>query len=42
MKVSQVKLNDWLGVTLDYIVKGQFNIIMMDYIKEILEYLDKA
>ena len=41
MKSSRVKLHDYLGMTLDYSVKGQVKITMLDYINEILEYLDK-
>ena len=35
MKVNQGKIHDYLGMTLNYSVKGQVNIIMLDYIKEI-------
>ena len=42
MKVIRGKLHDYLGMTLDYSVKGQVNIIIMNYINKILECLNKA
>ena len=42
MKVIQEKLYDHLGITLYYIVKGQLNITIMNYIKEIMECFDKS
>ena len=42
MKVSQGKVHEYLGMTLDYNVKGQLNIKMIYYINKILECLDKA
>ena len=42
MKVIRGKLHEYLGMTLDYSVKGKFNITIMDYINEILECLDKS
>ena len=42
IKVILVKVHDYLGMSLDYILKGQVNITILDYINEILECLDKA
>ena len=41
MKVSRGKVHEYLGMNLDYNVKGQFNIKILYYINEILECLDK-
>ena len=42
MKLSQGKVHDYLVMTLDYSVMSQFKIKILDYIKEILEFLDKV
>ena len=42
MKVSRGKLHEHLGMTLDYSVKSQFKITIMDYINKILECLDNT
>ena len=42
MKVSRGKVHDYLGMTLDYIVKGQVNITILDYIREVMECVYKA
>ena len=42
MKVSQGKVHEYLGMTLDYSIKGQVKITMIDYINGILECLEKA
>ena len=36
IKMIQGKVNDYLGMNLDYGVKGQVNITILYYIKEIL------
>ena len=41
MKVSQGKILEYLGMTLDYSVKGQVKITMLDYVKECLNTFDK-
>ena len=42
MKVSRGKIHTYLGMTLDYSVKGQVRISMFDYVEEILTAFDKA
>ena len=42
MKVSRGKVHEYLGMTLDYSVKGQVRISMFKYIDEVLEAFDKA
>ena len=42
MKVSREKLYNYLGITLDYSVKGQVKITIMYYINKILKCLNKA
>ena len=42
MKVSRGKVHEYIGMNLDYSLKSQFNIKMLDYISEILECLEKA
>jgi hypothetical protein len=42
MKVSRGKIHKYLGMTLDYYVRGQVKITMFDYIDEILTAFDKA
>ena len=42
LKAIREKVHDYLGMNLDYSVKGKVKIKIMDYIKEILEFLDKA
>jgi len=42
MTVSRGKVHQYLGMTLDYRVRGQVKISMFDYIKEILTAFDKA
>jgi hypothetical protein len=40
--VSRCKIHKYLGMTLDYTVRGQVNITMFDYIDEIITAFDKA
>jgi hypothetical protein len=42
MVVSRGKVHKYLGMTLDYRIRGQVRISMVDYIDEILEAFDKA
>ena len=42
MTVSRGKVHKYLGMTLDYSVRGQIKISMYDYIEEILTAFDKA
>ncbi len=42
MSVSRGKVHKYLGMTLDYTVRGQVKITMFDYIDEILTAFDKA
>ena len=42
MKVIRGKINEYLGMTLEYIVKGQVKITILDYLNEMMEFLDKA
>ena len=42
MTVSRGKVHKYLGMTLDYTVRGQVKITMIDYIDEILTAFDKA
>jgi hypothetical protein len=42
MMVSRGKIHKYLGITLDYTVRGQVKITMFDYVDEILAALDKA
>ena len=42
MKVSRGKVHKYLGMTLDYRVKGQCRITMIDYIEETLKAFDKV
>ena len=42
MKLIRGKLHDYIGMTLDYIVKGQAKIAILYYINGILECLVKA
>jgi hypothetical protein len=42
MTVSRGKVHKYLGVTLDYTVRGQVKITMFDYVNEILAAFDKA
>ena len=37
IKVSRGKVHEYFGMTLDYSVKGQVKITMLDYINEIME-----
>ena len=41
MKVSRGKVHKYLGMTLDYTVKGQCKIHMFDYVEETLKFFDK-
>ena len=41
MKVSRGKVHKYLGMTLDYSVKGQVKITMPKYIDEMLEVFEK-
>jgi hypothetical protein len=42
MTVSRGKIHKYLGMTLDYTVRGQVKITMLDYIDEILTAFDKS
>jgi hypothetical protein len=42
MTVSRFKIHKYLGMTLDYTVRGQVKITIFDYIDEILNAFDKA
>jgi hypothetical protein len=42
MKVSRGKIHKYLGMTLDYTVRGQVKITMFDYLDDILAAFDKA
>jgi hypothetical protein len=42
LTVSRGKIHKYLGMTLDYTVRGQFEIAMFNYVDEILTALDKA
>ena len=42
MKARRGKVHEYRGMALDYSVKGQVNITILDCIKEIMECLDKA
>jgi hypothetical protein len=42
MTVSRGKIHKYLGMTLDYTVRGQVKITMFDYVDEILTDFDKA
>jgi hypothetical protein len=42
MTVSRGKVHKYLGMTLDYTVRGQVKISMLDYVDEILTAFDKA
>jgi hypothetical protein len=40
--VSREEINKYIGMNLDYIVPGQVNITMLDYVDEILAAFKKA
>jgi hypothetical protein len=42
MTVSRGNVHNYLGMTLDYTVRGQVKITMFDYVDEILTAFDKA
>jgi hypothetical protein len=42
MPVSRGKINNYLGMKLDYTVCGKVKITMFDYVNEILTVFDKA
>jgi hypothetical protein len=42
MTVSRGKINKYLGMTLDYTIRGQVKITMFDYVDEIITAFDKA
>jgi hypothetical protein len=42
MTVSRGRVHKYLGMTLDYTVRGQVNILMFDYVDEIINAFDKA
>jgi hypothetical protein len=42
MTVSRGRVHKYLGMTLDYTIRGQVNISMFDYINEIINAFDKA
>jgi hypothetical protein len=42
MTVSRGRVHKYLGMTLDYTVRGRVNISMFDYVDEIINAIDKA
>jgi hypothetical protein len=42
MTLSRGKIHKYLGMTLDYTVRGQVNITMFDYVDDILTAFEKA
>jgi hypothetical protein len=42
MTVSRGRVHKYLGMTLDYTVCGRVNILMFDYVNEIINAFDKA
>ena len=42
MIVSRVKVEKYLGMTLDYTVRGQFQITMIDFLDRVLIDFDKV
>ena len=42
MSVSRFKVNEYLGITLDYIFRGQLSITMLSYIEDVLTAFDKS
>jgi hypothetical protein len=42
MTLSRGKVHKYLGMTLDYTIRGQVKIMMIDYVEEILTAFDKA
>jgi hypothetical protein len=42
MTVSRGKIHKYLGMNLEYTVRGQVKITMFDYVNEILTAFDKA
>jgi uncharacterized Fe-S cluster-containing protein len=42
MAVSQGKIHKYLSMTLDYSVRGQVKITMLEYVNEIIAAFDKA
>jgi hypothetical protein len=42
MAVSRGKVHKYLGTTLDYTIRGQVKITMIDYVDEIITAFDKA
>ena len=42
MKVSRGNIHKYLGMTLDFTTKGQIKILLIDYIKEVIETWDKV
>jgi hypothetical protein len=42
MTVSRGRVHKYLGMTLDYTVRGRVNISMFDYVDEIINAFDKA
>jgi hypothetical protein len=42
MTVRRGRVHKYLGMTLDYTIRGQVNISMFDYINEIINAFDKA
>ena len=41
MKLSRVKVHEYLGMTLEYSLKGQINITVLYYINEMLDLLER-
>jgi hypothetical protein len=42
MMVRRGKIHKYLGITLDYTIRGQVKITMFDYVKEIITDFDEA
>jgi hypothetical protein len=42
MTVSRGRVHKYLGITLDYTVRGRVNILMFDYVDKIINVFDKA
>ena len=42
MEVSRGNIHVYLGMTLDYRIRGRFKTTMFDYIEEIITALEKA
>ena len=40
--MNQVKVHEYFGMTLEYSVKVQVNITILEYIKETMDWFEKA